>query len=394
MKKILLFLFTIIALTSSAQIINTFQDSTQFKKGARFNSTVRIPTGAASGKVFTSDATGRGTWQPATGGSGTDSASYHTITSLNDSMFTINRPDGTQDTILLSGGGSGGGAGYAGNGMTESDDSLHLGGTVDRNTFITFNPSMYGIVFGTFGGRSIIFGPDGIGSGAAMTAIADSGIFLSNYPHGVSGEYQTLALNQASGSHLQDILPSGQSTGFHANHISGQPHNANMYTADSNNLDVSRIGVQFDRLDGIIGNPTLEDPLTMPQSGWFVHRNYIQMFWEVLGGSQAITARRNFHVDSTGWKFMQNGYTKTSIDSNGVLRFHDWIPSNERMVKTTTTGRLSQGVEISTIPEISTGAIAPASTPNKVGDIYIDTSAKKLYFATGTSSSADWELAN
>jgi hypothetical protein len=48
----------------------------------------------------------------------------------------------------------------------------------------------------------------------------------------------------------------------------------------------------------------------------------------------------------------------------------------------------------STVPLISTGAAAPATTPGKVGDIFIDTVNKKLYFATGTSSSADWTIAN
>ena len=43
---------------------------------------------------------------------------------------------------------------------------------------------------------------------------------------------------------------------------------------------------------------------------------------------------------------------------------------------------------------ITSGTSAPATTPNKVGDIFIDTSAKKLYFATGNSSSADWTIAN
>lgn len=46
------------------------------------------------------------------------------------------------------------------------------------------------------------------------------------------------------------------------------------------------------------------------------------------------------------------------------------------------------------VPQISSGAVAPASTPSKVGDIYVDTVAKKLYFATGASSSADWTIAN
>jgi uncharacterized protein with FMN-binding domain len=45
-------------------------------------------------------------------------------------------------------------------------------------------------------------------------------------------------------------------------------------------------------------------------------------------------------------------------------------------------------------PTISSGTVVPATTPAKVGDIYVDTSAKKLYFATGTASSADWTIAN
>lgn len=45
-------------------------------------------------------------------------------------------------------------------------------------------------------------------------------------------------------------------------------------------------------------------------------------------------------------------------------------------------------------PIITSGTSAPSSTPAKVGDIYVDTSAKKLYFATGTSSSSDWTIAN
>jgi hypothetical protein len=45
-------------------------------------------------------------------------------------------------------------------------------------------------------------------------------------------------------------------------------------------------------------------------------------------------------------------------------------------------------------PTISSGASAPGSTPTKVGNIYIDTVAKKLYFAAATSSSSDWIIAN
>lgn len=45
-------------------------------------------------------------------------------------------------------------------------------------------------------------------------------------------------------------------------------------------------------------------------------------------------------------------------------------------------------------PTITSGTSAPSSTPGKVGDIYVDITAKKLYFATGTSSSSDWIIAN
>ncbi len=47
-----------------------------------------------------------------------------------------------------------------------------------------------------------------------------------------------------------------------------------------------------------------------------------------------------------------------------------------------------------TTPVISSGVIAPASTPAKVGNIYVDTVAGKLYFAKGTATSADWVIAN
>lgn len=50
--------------------------------------------------------------------------------------------------------------------------------------------------------------------------------------------------------------------------------------------------------------------------------------------------------------------------------------------------------DASTIPVISTGTAAPTTTPTKVGDMYIDTTNKKLYFSVGTSASTDWIIAN
>lgn len=41
---------------------------------------------------------------------------------------------------------------------------------------------------------------------------------------------------------------------------------------------------------------------------------------------------------------------------------------------------------------VTSGDGAPSSTPAAIGDIYVDTTAGNLYFAKGTSSSADWVL--
>lgn len=41
---------------------------------------------------------------------------------------------------------------------------------------------------------------------------------------------------------------------------------------------------------------------------------------------------------------------------------------------------------------VSSGAGAPASTPTRVGYIYVDTTGDRAYIATDTASSADWDL--
>ena len=43
---------------------------------------------------------------------------------------------------------------------------------------------------------------------------------------------------------------------------------------------------------------------------------------------------------------------------------------------------------------VQTGTSAPGTTPNRIGQFFVDTTGKKLYFSTGVSSSADWTIAN
>lgn len=46
------------------------------------------------------------------------------------------------------------------------------------------------------------------------------------------------------------------------------------------------------------------------------------------------------------------------------------------------------------VPTISFGIVAPASTPVKIGDIYVNTAGAKVYISKGVSSSSDWVVLN
>lgn len=63
MRKIAVIIFVLVSISANAQIVNKFRDSTWFKSGVRFDSTLFFTKGAGSGKVLTSDANGRATWQ-------------------------------------------------------------------------------------------------------------------------------------------------------------------------------------------------------------------------------------------------------------------------------------------------------------------------------------------
>ena len=62
MRKIL-FILLLVPFALKSQTVNTFRDSTWFKRGVRFDSTLVFSKGAGVGKVWTSNATGTGSWQ-------------------------------------------------------------------------------------------------------------------------------------------------------------------------------------------------------------------------------------------------------------------------------------------------------------------------------------------
>lgn len=50
------------------------------------------------------------------------------------------------------------------------------------------------------------------------------------------------------------------------------------------------------------------------------------------------------------------------------------------------------GYDSTVVPLVYTGTTAPSSTPTAIGSIYVNTVTHDIYIASGTSSSADWEL--
>jgi len=95
-------------------------------------------------------------------------------------------------------------------------------------------------------------------------------------------------------------------------------------------------------------------------------------------------------------------YTSTGTDGNG-----DYVVCSERGVGGTTaqTHEIGEAVrmnytaehqaEIDTMKStVSSGAGVPASTPTKIGDIYVDTTNSKVYISKGISSNADWLILN
>lgn len=81
MKKILLIL-SMFQFVANAQIVNKFRDSTWFKSGVQFDGNVVFKSGAGSGKVWTSNSNGTGSWQ-------TISSSGVSQGALNDSITNV-----------------------------------------------------------------------------------------------------------------------------------------------------------------------------------------------------------------------------------------------------------------------------------------------------------------
>ncbi len=59
-----------------------------------------------------------------------------------------------------------------------------------------------------------------------------------------------------------------------------------------------------------------------------------------------------------------------------------------------TDAAVTAGINALAVFTITSGTTAPSSTPVAIGDMYINTSATKVYIATGITSSVDWKILN
>ena len=117
----------------------------------------------------------------------------------------------------------------------------------------------------------------------------------------------------------------------------------------------------------------------------------------------------NLYYDAALTFFSDEGVTRRGIlysEANSQYNFNNVVTGDNGILDFTLVG--TTGVDktftfpdqtgtlalIENSSQISSGTSAPNSTPTKIGDIFVDTNAKKLYFATGITSSSDWTIAN
>lgn len=190
-------------------------------------------------------------------------------------------------------------------------------------------------------------------------------LFMRNLPYG-GGFDKTVAYNSATGQlGYSDGSPSGGGGGGGGWALTGTSTLAGNVTiaAATNNItfnDLSNFTVKTTDYPGAL--------IAVQNSG---------NVW--LGDGDGDVNGNAIHIDDAG-----NAIT-VLLGTVGTFAYNADYSTNYTSLSLITRGDA---------PQISTGVIAPASTPIKVGDIYVDITAKKLYFATGTSSSADWTIAN
>lgn len=114
------------------------------------------------------------------------------------------------------------------------------------------------------------------------------------------------------------------------------------------------------------------------------------------GGSIRIQYSQGNGTGADGSIVLSDGVWDTTLNISNMTadRIVTFQNASGTVEYTGHTHTESDITDLGTYPDITSGAGAPASTPTKVGDIYIDTTGDDAYIAVGTASSADWEKSN
>lgn len=286
----------------------------------------------------------------------------------------------------------------ASNGISVNSGVIQLGGNVITPTTLTMATGGDRVTF-TGASNNTAFGvlqaiDNGVGQALLVLQSNASGKGISCQHTVANG----VAINALSSSGIAvSALDNGAGIGLAAYSETGIPVTV---ISNVNNNNATSTGLRLTRNNGT------------PSTGGGVGMGIdILVQLEDASGSGAVT---NASKISTYWTDATAGSENSSMDfwtiNNGTFDSKLSIKDTGKIQLTkygsgTFTGTATYYLQVtsagdiieqdaSLTPIISTGTAAPAITPSKVGDVFIDTTNKKLYFATGTSSSADWTIAN
>lgn len=167
----------------------------------------------------------------------------------------------------------------------------------------------------------------------------------------------------------------------------------------------SKVSLQGgDNIGGITWQGVCADGSTVEEAGRFVFgvdtvlntwpSGTISILFSSRGGPLSGT---QFKFTSRGWLGINTSTPATNLDVNGLAIIRNYFTTsnnttNWKSVVADATGNI--GIVTAPTPLVFTGTAAPATTPTNIGDMFVDTVNKKLYVATGTSSSSDWTILN
>jgi hypothetical protein len=139
----------------------------------------------------------------------------------------------------------------------------------------------------------------------------------------------------------------------------------NIDTLDSNFTSTNLVGVanELYSLTGSVSNASTLN--SQPGSYYLDYTNFTN--------TPTIPTNNNQLANGAGYI---TGYTVTQGD---VTQYQSNLTITE-----------SQISDLGAYSEVSTGTIAPSSTPTAAGDIFVNTTGDVVYVATGTTNSADW----